>query len=90
MRSTFKFRLFLVEQYIPVNSDYTCLGGAADTDKSIDDKPVKVLVPDQERGTMAVYAGATQNARKRISKQTLLNMAVGVLFVIAALGLLSL
>jgi hypothetical protein len=87
--STFKFRLFLIEQYIPANSDYTCLGGVADTDKSIDGKPVKLLVPDEGSGIMAVYAGTTQNARKRIGKQTLLNMVVGVLFVIVALGILS-
>jgi len=87
--STFKFRLFLIEQYIPVNSDYTCLGSVADTDKSIDGKPVKLLVPDEGSGIMAVYAGTTQNARKRIGKQTLLNMVVGVLFVIVALGILS-
>jgi len=83
------FGLFLVEQYIPVNSDYTCVGGAADTSKSIDGKPVKVMVPDQERGTMAVYAGVAQNIKKNISKRTLLNMTVGVLFIIVALGILS-
>jgi len=82
------FGLFLVEQYIPVNSDYTCVGGAADTSKNIEGKPVKVMVPDQERGAMAVYAGAAQNI-KNISKRTLLNMAVGVLFIIVALGILS-
>jgi len=84
------FGLFLVEQYIPANSDYTCLGGAADINKSIDGKPVKVMVPDQGRGTMAVYAGAAQNVKKSMSKRTLLNMVIGILFVIAALGLLSL
>jgi len=84
------FGLFLVEQYIPVNSDYTCLGGAADINKSIDGKPVKVMVPDQGKGTMAVYAGAAQNVKKSMSKRTLLNMAIGILFIIGALGLLSL
>jgi hypothetical protein len=83
------FGLFLVEQYIPANSDYTCLGGAADINKSIDGKPVKVMVPDQGRGTMAVYAGVAQNIKKNISKRTLLNMTVGVLFIIVALGILS-
>jgi len=83
------FGLFLVEQYIPVNSDYTCLSGAADINKSIEGKPVKVMVPDQGRGTMAVYAGAAQNVKKGMSKRTLLNMAIGILFIIGALGLLS-
>jgi len=84
------FGLFLVEQYIPVDLDYTCLGGAADTSKSIDGKPVKVMVPDQGRGTMAVYAGAAENIKKSISKRALLNMVIGILFIIAALGLLLL
>jgi len=84
------FGLFLVEQYIPANSDYTCLGGAADINKSIDGKPVKVMVPDQGRGTMAVYSGTAQNVKKGISKRAWLNMAIGILFIIAALGLLSL
>jgi len=83
------FGLFLVEQYIPVNSDYTCLSSAADINKSIEGKPVKVMVPDQGRGTMAVYAGAAQNVKKGMSKRTLLNMAIGILFIIGALGLLS-
>jgi len=83
------FGLFLVEQYIPVNSDYTCLGGVADISKSIDGKPVKVMVPDQGSGIMAVYAGAAQNVKKGMSKRTILNMAIGVLFVIAALWVLS-
>jgi hypothetical protein len=83
------FGLFLVEQYIPVNSDYTCLSGAADINKSIEGKPVKVMVPDQGKGTMAVYAGAAQNVKKGMSKRTLLNMAIGILFIIGALGLLS-
>jgi len=81
--------LFLVEQYIPANSDYTCLGGVADISKSIEGKPVKVMVPDQGSGIMAVYAGAAQNVKKGMSKRTILNMAIGVLFVIAALWVLS-
>jgi len=84
------FGLFLVEQYIPANSDYTCLGGAADINKSIDGKPVKVMVPDQGRGTMAVYSGTAQNVKKGISKRAWLNMAIGILFIIAALGSISL
>jgi len=83
------FGLFLVEQYIPANSDYTCLGGAADINKSIDGKPVKVMVPDQGRGTMAVYAGAAQNVKKGISKRAWLNMGIGILFIIFALVPLS-
>jgi len=84
------FGLFLVEQYIPANSDYTCLGGAADINKSIDGKPVKVMVPDQGSGTMAVYAGAAQNLKKGISKRAWLNMGIGILFIIFALVPLSL
>jgi len=90
MKALQSFRLFLVEQYIPANSEYTCLGGAADISKSIDGKPVKVMVPDQDRGTMAVYAGAAQNVKRGMSKRILLNMAIGILFIIVALGLLSL
>jgi len=83
------FGLFLVEQYIPANSDYTCLGGAADINKSIEGKPVKVMVPDQSRGTMAVYAGAAQNVKKSMSKRALLNIGIGILFIVFALVLLS-
>jgi len=81
--------IFLVEQYIPVNSDYTCLGGVADISKSIDGKPVKVMVPDQGSGIMAVYVGAAENIKKSISKRTMLNIAIGVMFIIGALVLLS-
>lgn len=83
------FAYFLVENYIPINSDYTCLGGAADSNKSIEDKPVKILTPDQSRGIMAVKAEATQNIAKSMNKTSTLNFIFGVLFIIAALYILS-
>ncbi|MGC8586756.1 MAG: hypothetical protein ACP5K9_00485 [Candidatus Micrarchaeia archaeon] len=83
------FAFFLLEQYIPVNSDYTCLGAAADINKSIEGKPVKVLVPEQQRGIMAVKAGQAQNATKGIGKRTIINLAIGVIFAIAAFYVLS-
>ncbi|MEM0159634.1 MAG: hypothetical protein QW393_02615, partial [Candidatus Micrarchaeaceae archaeon] len=42
-----EFTVAILETYIPSGSTYTCLGGAADIGKSIDNKPVKVFVPDQ-------------------------------------------
>lgn len=88
--STFEnFAFFLMEQYTPVNSDYTCIGAAADINKNIEGKPVKVLVPDQQSGIMAVKVGNEQKATSGMSKRTLINIAAGILFIIAAFYLLS-
>jgi len=42
--------LYLVEQYIPINEDYTIIGGFADTGEMINMKPVKFTVPDISTG----------------------------------------
>jgi hypothetical protein len=44
--------LYLVEQYIPINEDYTIVGGFADTGEMINMKPVKVTVPDMSTGIL--------------------------------------
>jgi len=44
--------LYLVEQYIPINEDYTIIGGFADTGEIINMKPVKVTVPDMSTGIL--------------------------------------
>jgi len=44
--------LYLVEQYIPINEDYTIIGGFADTGEMINMKPVKVTVPDISTGIL--------------------------------------
>ncbi|MFP3289703.1 MAG: hypothetical protein RXN31_00590 [Candidatus Nanopusillus acidilobi] len=45
-------RIYLIEQYIPINEDYTIIGGFADTGEMIDMKPVKVTVPDMSTGIL--------------------------------------
>ncbi|MEM0124577.1 MAG: hypothetical protein QXF41_03495 [Candidatus Micrarchaeaceae archaeon] len=75
----------ILETYIPSGSTYTCLGGAADIGKSIDNKPVKVFVPDQRSGTMAVHSGEAQKVTKGMSKQTIISLAFGILLLIGAL-----
>ncbi|EOD42816.1 putative membrane protein [Candidatus Nanobsidianus stetteri] len=47
--------LYLVEQYIPINEDYTIIGGFADTGEMINMKPVKVTVPDMSTGILEVH-----------------------------------
>ena len=44
--------LYLVEQYIPINEDYTIVGGFADTGEMINMKPVKFTVPDMSTGIL--------------------------------------
>jgi len=44
--------LYLIEQYIPINEDYTIIGGFADTGEMINMKPVKVTVPDMSTGIL--------------------------------------
>jgi len=46
------YHVYLIEQYIPINEDYTIIGGFADTGKMIDMKPVKVTVPDMSTGIL--------------------------------------
>ena len=83
------FAFYLLEQHIPVNYDYTCLGSAADIGKSIDGKPVKAFVSDPQTHTMAVNAGMMQNTTKGISKLTIIDLAFGTLWVITAFYVLS-
>jgi len=47
--------LYLVEQYIPINEDYTIIGGFADTGEAINMKTVKVTVPDISTGILEVH-----------------------------------
>ncbi|MEM4072254.1 MAG: hypothetical protein QXL63_02870 [Candidatus Micrarchaeaceae archaeon] len=79
------FTVAILETYIPSGSTYTCLGGAADIGKSIDNKPVKVFVPDQRSGAMAVHSGEAQKVAKGMNKQTIISLAFGVLLLIGAL-----
>ncbi|MEM3572567.1 MAG: hypothetical protein QW530_02460 [Candidatus Micrarchaeaceae archaeon] len=79
------FTVFILETYIPSGSTYTCLGGAADIGKSIDNKPVKVFVPDQRSGVMAVHSGEAQKVTKGMSKQSIISLAFGALLLIGAL-----
>ncbi|MEM0094796.1 MAG: hypothetical protein QXX74_02645 [Candidatus Micrarchaeaceae archaeon] len=79
------FTVAILETYIPSGSTYTCLGGAADIGKSIDNKPVKVFVPDQRSGVMAVHSGEAQKVTKGMSKQTIISLAFGALLLIGAL-----
>jgi hypothetical protein len=55
MRSPAPGRIYLIEQYIPINEDYTIVGGFADTGEMINMKPVKVTVPDMSTGILWVY-----------------------------------
>jgi hypothetical protein len=48
-------RIYLIEQYIPINEDYTIIGGFTDTGEMINMKPVKVTVPDMSTGILWVY-----------------------------------
>jgi len=84
------FDLTLTEICLPVNSDYTCIGGVADTGKMLNGKPVKVLVPDRNNGVMMVHAGTAQKITKQISKATYAKIILAAILIIAALGLLSL
>ena len=47
--------LYLVEQYIPINEDYTIIGGFADTGEMINMKPVKFTVPDMSTGILEFH-----------------------------------
>jgi len=85
-----QFNFTLTEICLPVNSDYTCIGGVADTGKMLNGKPVKVLVPDRNNGIMMVRSGTAQNITKQISKLTYAKIILATIFIIAALGSISL
>ena len=42
----------MIVEIIPINEDYTIIGGFADTGKRIDMKSVKVTVPDMSKGIL--------------------------------------
>jgi len=83
------FNLTLAEACLPVNSDYTCIGGVTDTGKVLNGKPVKGLVPDRNGGMMMVHAGTAQSTTKKISKATYAKIILAIILIIAALGSIS-
>ncbi|MEM0154912.1 MAG: hypothetical protein QW814_03720 [Methanothrix sp.] len=83
------FYIIMLENYIPSGKTYTCLGSAADIGKSIDDKPVKVLVPDKTTQTMSVHLGEEQNITKGMGKKSIISIAIGILLLICALGTIT-
>ena len=85
-----QFNFTLTEICLPLNSDYTCIGGVADTGKMLNGKPVKVLVPDRNNGIMMIRSGTAQNITKQISKLTYAKIILATIFIIAALGSISL
>ena len=84
------YNLTITEICLPVNSDYTCIGGVADTGKMLNGKPVKVLVPDRNNGIMMVRSGTAQKITKQISKATYAKIILAAILIIAALGSISL
>jgi len=85
-----QFNFTLTEICLPLNSDYTCIGGVADTGKMLNGKPVKVLVPDRNNGIMMVRSGTAQQITKQISKATYAKIILAAILIIAALGSISL
>jgi len=78
--------LYLVEQYIPINEDYTIIGGFADTGEMIDMKPVKVTVPDMSTGILEVHL--LNFYRKEFIKRAIVNITLGTIFLIAGIALI--
>jgi hypothetical protein len=71
--------VYLIEQYIPINEDYTIIGGFADTGKMIDMKPVKVTVPDMSTGILWL------SITKIFGREFIIWAALDILFGIAFL-----
>jgi len=78
--------LYLVEQYILVNEDYTIIGGFADTREMIDMKPVKVTVLDMSTGILEVHL--LNFYRNEFIKKAIVNITLETIFLIAGIALI--
>jgi len=81
-----QIHLYLVEQYIPINEDYTIIGGFADTGEMIDMKPVKVTVPDMSTGILEVHL--LNLYRKEFIRRAIANITLGTIFLIIGIALI--
>jgi len=78
--------LYLVEQYIPINEDYTIVGGFADTGEMINMKPVKVTVPDISTGILEVRLSNAY--RNEFIKKAIANIILGIIYLITGIALI--
>jgi len=78
--------LYLVEQYIPINEDYTIVGGFADTGETINMKPVKVTVPDMSTGILEVHL--LNFYRNEFIRRAIANITLGTIFLIVGIALI--
>jgi hypothetical protein len=78
--------LYLVEQYIPINEDYTIIGGFADTGEMINMKSVKVTVPDMSTGILEVHL--LNFYRKEFIRRAIVNITLGTIFLIIGIALI--
>ena len=78
--------LYLVEQYIPINEDYTIVGGFADTGETINMKPVKVTVPDMSTGILEVHL--LNFYRNEFIRRAIANITLGTIFLIIGIALI--
>jgi uncharacterized membrane protein len=75
--------LYLVEQYIPINEDYTIFGGFADTGETINMKSVKVTVPDMSTGILEVRLSNIY--RNEFIKKAIANITLGIIYLITGI-----
>jgi len=80
-------RVYLIEQYIPINEDYTVIGGFADTGEMIDMKPVKVTVPDMSTGIL--WLSITKIFGREFIGWAALDIFFGIGFLILAISILT-
>jgi hypothetical protein len=78
--------LYLVEQYIPINEDYTIIGGFADTGEMINMKSVKVTVPDMSTGILEVRLSNIY--RNEFIKKAIANITLGIIYLITGIALI--
>jgi hypothetical protein len=78
--------LYLIEQYIPINEDYTIIGGFADTGEMINMKPVKVTVPDMSTGILEVRL--SNFYRNEFIKKAIVNITLGIIYLITGIALI--
>jgi len=80
-------RVYLIEQYIPINEDYTIIGGFADTGEMIDMKPVKVTVPDMSTGIL--WLSITKIFGREFIVWAALDIFFGIVFLILVILILT-
>lgn len=78
--------LYLVEQYIPINEDYTIIGGFADTGEMINMKPVKVTVPDMSTGILEVRL--SNFYRNEFLIKAVAYITLGIVYLITGIALI--